>query len=515
MRADRAALTTSFQEPMRRVSHILLLLLLPIGAVRAQSVEPRLAGLDAYVTLAVKDWNAAGLAVAVVKDGRVVFQRTYGVREIGKPDPIDTATIFAIASTTKAMTATAVGMLVDEGKVSWDDPVTKFVPTLQLYDPYVTRELTVRDLLTHRSGLDGTDFLWTSNELTSDEIFSRLRLVRPAYSLRSTFVYQNVMYALAGEVVAKASGMPWEKFLEARIFLPLGMQRTFATRELTRGVGNVASPHWRAGDTLTVIENTPTAGISAAGGVWSSISDMARWTRFLLDSAAIGTTRLVRRETFAEIFAPQMVVPLDEFYVTAQLTRPHWMTYGLGWYQHDYRGRMVNFHTGSLDGTVALIGLMPEAGVGVYVLANTDHVEVRHALMYRVFDLFLGDPVRDWSRELHALYAQREAERDSARKSVEAKRVKGTRPSLALDRYTGTYTDSLFGKVIVTLDRGRLRARYGLRATGTLEHFQYETFRVRWDNSWEAMTPVTFITGVNGVPDAANLGAFTLKRRPQ
>ncbi len=491
---------------------VLLLVLSSFSVARAQSAEAALAGFDAYVSRAVKDWNTAGLAIVVVKDGKVAFLRTYGVREVGKPEPIDTATIFSIASTTKAMTAAAVGMLVDEGKVSWDDPVTKFVPTLQLYDPYVTRELTVRDLLTHRAGLDGTDFLWTSNDLTSEEIVARLRLVRPSYSLRSTFSYQNVMYALAGEVVARASGMTWERFIESRIFLPLGMRRTFATRELTRGAANIASPHWRAGDTLTVIEDTPTAGISPAGGVWSSISDMARWTRFLLDSATIGKTRLLRRETFTELFTPQVVVPPDEFYVTAQLTRPHWMTYGLGWYQHDYRGRMVNFHTGSLDGTVALIGLMPDAGLGVYVLANTDHAEIRHALMYRVFDLFLGEPVRDWSDELHTLYARREAQRDSSRHAVEAKRVKGTRPSLALDKYAGTYNDPLYGTMIVTLERGRLRARLGLKATGTLEHFQYDTFRIRWDHSWEGTTPVTFNTGVNGIPEAANFGSYSLKR---
>ncbi|MBA3657673.1 MAG: beta-lactamase family protein, partial [Gemmatimonadaceae bacterium] len=350
---------------MRKGGWIAFFVLTFSSHARGQGTEGKLAGFDTYVARAVKDWNTAGLAIAVVKDGKVVFEGTYGVREVGKPDAVDTATIFSIASTTKAMTSLAIGMLVDEGKVSWDDPVTKFVPALQMYDPYVTRELTVRDLLTHRAGLDGTDFLWTSNDLSSEQIFEKLKLVRPSYSLRSGFVYQNVMYALAGEVVARASGMSWEKFVESRIFLPLGMRRTFATEELTRGVPNAASPHWRFGDTLTVIENTATAGISPAGGVWSSISDMSKWVRFLLDSATIGKTRLLRRDTFAELFRPQVIVPADEFYVTAQLTRPHWTTYGLGWYQQDYRGRMMNFHTGSLDGTVALIGLMPEEGVGV------------------------------------------------------------------------------------------------------------------------------------------------------
>jgi CubicO group peptidase (beta-lactamase class C family) len=494
-----------------------LLAALSVSDVRAQAAEPdqRLAGFDEYVARAVREWNTAGLAVAVVKDGRVVFQKTYGVREIGKPDAVDSATIFSIASTTKAMTSAAVGMLVDEGKLGWDDPVTKFVPGLQLYDPYVTRELTVRDLLTHRAGLNSTDFLWTGDDLTPDEIFRRLSLVRPAYSLRSSFIYQNVMYALAGEVVAKASGMPWEKFVESRIFLPLGMRRTFATKELAANQVNAASPHWRFGDTLTVIENTPTSGIAPAGGAWSSIADMSKWVRFLLDSGKVGSTRLLRAETFAELFTPQTVVPPDEFYVTAQLTKPHWMTYGLGWFQQDYRGRMVNFHTGSLDGTVALIGLMPEERLGVYVLANTDHVEVRHALMLRVFDLFLGPPVRDWSSELRGLYAGRQARSDSAARVAESRRIKGTRPSLPLEKYVGRYSDPLHGVMEVTLDRGRLRARFGAHNLGTLEHYQYDTFRLRWDHQWDGTRMVIFTIGAAGVPETANFGSFTLKRSRQ
>lgn len=493
----------------RRIVAAALVLL--ASTAHAQS-DTRLAGFDAYVRRAVKEWNAAGLAIAVVKDGKVVFQQTYGVREVGKPDPIDTATIFSIASTTKAMTSLAIGMLVDEGKVSWDDPVTKFVPSLQLYDPYVTRELTVRDLLTHRAGLNGTDFLWTAGDLTPEQIFERLRFARPGYSLRSSFSYQNVMYALAGEIVARASGMSWEKFVESRIFLPLGMRRTYATRELARGVPNVASPHWRFGDTLTVIENTPTSGISPAGGVVSSIADLSKWVRFLLDSAQAGSTRLLRRETFAEIFTPQVVVPEDEFYVTAELTKPHWMTYGLGWYQHDYRGHMVDFHTGSLDGTVALIGLIPDQGIGVYVLANTDHVEVRHALMYRVFDLFLGEPVRDWSADFHVLYARREARRDSVTRAADAQHIRGTRPSLPLEKYAGRYSDPLHGAIVITYDRGRLRMRLDSHNAGTMEHYQFETFRVRWDHTWEGTSNVTFRIGPNGIPDQVDFGSFILKR---
>lgn len=474
--------------------------------------DPRLSELDSYVRRALREWNGAGLGIAVVKDGKVVFEQTYGVREVGRPEPVDTATLFAIASTTKAMTSLAVGMLVDEGKVKWDDPVVKFIPSLQLYDPFATRELTVRDLLTHRSGVGNTDFLWYLTDHSAAEIVRRLRFVKPSYSLRSSFEYQNVMYALAGEVVAGASGMTWEQFVASRIFQPLGMRRTFPSFAAAKRNANRAAAHWLSGDTLTVIEDAPVDPIAPAGAVWSSIADMGRWTKFLLDSAKIGNTRYLKAETFKELFTPQTAVPLNEFYITAALTKPHWMTYGLGWYQQDYRGRMVNFHTGSIDGTVALIGLIADERLGVYVLANADHIEVRHALMLRVFDLFLGEPVRDWSAELQKLYGARSARRDSAARATAAKRVRGTRPSLALERYAGTYSDSLYGKLVVAAERGKLRARMSSSLVGTVEHWQYDSFQIRWDRLGAGTDFITFTIGEGGVPVLVQVDGFTLNR---
>jgi CubicO group peptidase (beta-lactamase class C family) len=213
--------------------------------------------LDAYVAMAVKDWNVAGLAITVVKDGSVVFSKGYGVRELGKPAVVDTSTLFAIASTTKAMTAASIGMLVDEGKLKWDDPVTKYLPSLQMYDPYVARELTVRDLLTHRAGVGNADFLWDIDDYSMPEIISRMKLIKPAYSFRSGFIYQNVMYMIAGEVIAAASGMPWDQFVRTRIFAPMGMRSSIPHLRFMPPNSNMAMPHWRyGGDTVVAIENT-------------------------------------------------------------------------------------------------------------------------------------------------------------------------------------------------------------------------------------------------------------------
>ena len=361
-------------------------LVLRSGVQLAAQPAP-LDGFDAYAEQAVRDWEVPGLAIAVVKDGEIAFAKGYGVRELGKPEPVDTRTLFAIGSTTKAMTAAAVGMLVDDGKLAWDDPVTVHLPDFRLYDPYVTREVTVRDLLTHRAGLGKADFLWYGQENATDEILHRLRYVEPQTSMRSHFTYQNIMYVTAGEVIEAASGMSWADFIQTRIFDPLGMSASVPTLTMAGGRSNVASPHYRIDGTVTVIENASVDPVAPAGSIWSNVGDMAKWVRFLLNEGVTDEgERLLSEETHAELFTPQMIIRRDSFYPTGRLTKPHWTTYGLGWFQADYDGRAVDFHTGSIDGMVAIVGLIRDENLGVYVLANLDHAELRHALMYRAFE---------------------------------------------------------------------------------------------------------------------------------
>ena len=469
--------------------------------------------LDAYTAQAVKDWGAVGLAIAVVKDGRVVFEKGYGVRELGKPDLVDTTTLFAIGSTTKAMTAAAMGMLVDEGRVRWDDPVINYLPGFQLKDPWVTREITVRDLLTHRAGLPNADFLWYGTNNSTAEILRRMRYVDLAYSPRSNFIYQNVMYAAAGQVIAAASGMPWEDFVRTRIFAPLHMTATVPLLSRTSAQPNVASPHDRIDDTMRVIRNASVDGVASAGSVWSSVADMSRWMRFILDSGRVDGKRLLKPETFAELLKPQTMVPPDQFYPSARLTRPHWVTYGLGWFQQDYEGRAVDFHTGSIDGMVAIIGLIPDERLGVYVLANADHVELRHALMLKAFDLWGPTPAkgRDWSTELRTLYGNANTQMIAARKAAEAKRVTGTKPSLPLARYAGTYSDSLYGEVTIQAAGDALRLKSGTQE-GTLKHWQYDTFRLEWDNRWQGSALMTFVIGSDGTPSRIEMGKSSFER---
>ncbi len=503
---------------MPRARLLAVALLFPASATLTSAQQPADAALarqlDAYTAQALRDWNGVGLAISVVKDGRVVFAKGYGVRELGKPGAVDSATLFAIGSTTKAMTAAAMGMLVDEGKVRWDDPVTNYLPGFQLRDPYITREITVRDLLTHRAGLPNADYLWYGSANSTAEILRRVKFVEPAYSLRSSFIYQNVMYAAAGQIIAAVSGQPWDQFVRTRIFVPLHMDRTVPLLSQAATAPNVASPHDRVDDTLRVIANASVDPVASAGSVWSSVWDMAKWMRFILDSGRVDGKALLKPATFAELLKPQTMVPPGQFYPSAQLTRPHWMTYGLGWFQQDYNGRAVDFHTGSIDGMVAIIGLIPDERLGVYVLGNADHIELRHALMLKVFDLW-GPPKaspRDWSNELRTLYANQRAQAIAATKAAEAKRVTGTKPSLPLARYAAVYSDSLYGEAIVTTAaNGNLRLKVGT-LEGALEHWQFDTFRARWDQRWLTPDLVTFVLGADGSPARIEMDSRTFAR---
>jgi CubicO group peptidase (beta-lactamase class C family) len=473
-----------------------------------------LAGFDDYVAQSVRDWKTTGLAVAVVKDGQIVFAKGYGVRRLGSPEPIDDRTLFAVGSTTKAMTAAAIGMLVDEGKVAWDDPVIKHLPWFALKDPYMTREIRVRDLLIHRAGVPNTDFLWYEQPLSAREIIGRLRDVELETSPRTHFTYQNVMYAVAGEVVAAACGMPWAEFVRTRIFAPLGMSGTIATAATLAEQPNVATPHYEIDGTVQVIRNASVDGVAPAGSVWSSVRDMAPWLNMLLARGTVGGSagkRLLSEKVVAELFTPQPMVGPDAFYPTARLTTPHWTTYGLGWFQADYGGEKVDFHTGSIDGMVAIAGLIRDRHLGVFVLANLDHAELRHALMYRVFDAYLGRPARDWSADMRVLYAGLAKEAEARRAKVEAGRIMGTKPSLTLDRYAGTYTHPLYGSLNVTVRDGRLHAQFGTGFVGPLEHWHYDTFKATWEARWRGTSLATFSLDAGGKVSglASDQGRFT------
>ncbi len=495
----------------------LLLTAVLAGAVAAQNAQQaNVEAFDKYAEAARVAWNVPGMSIAIVQDGKVLLSKGYGLRELGKNEKVDGETLFGAMSTTKAMTAVAMGILVDEGKVSWNDKVLKHLPDFRVGDPYVTNELRVRDLFTHNAGLGNADFLWAwTPELSADEISKRMQYAPQAYSFRGGYTYQNVMYLVAGKVIEKASGMSWEKFMTDRVFAPLGMKATFPNLTLSRSYANRSKAHYEIEKKVEVIPEMAADSIAAAGAVWSTSGDMAKWMIFNLGNATVNGKEILKPATLAEIMRPQIVIPTAQFYPTARLTKPHWTTYGLGWFQQDYRGEMVNMHTGSLDGRTSIVGLIPDKKFGIYIFGNIDHVEIRHALMFKAFDMFgFGDNSRDWSTEMKTLYDERTAVGEKQMETVKGLRVQNTQPRLPLEAYAGKYSDPFYGSMEVTVTNGKLMLKVNSDLTGTLEHWQHETFQAVWSKRWWGEDFIAFqLNPINGKVDSLTLSGAVLKRQ--
>ena len=477
------------------------------GGIPQPTPERPLRGLDQYIQQAVEDWGIAGLAIAVVERDSVVFAKGYGVRDVRTGEPVDEHTIFAIGSNTKLFTAAAAGMLVDEERMDWNDPATEHLPGFQLYDPYVTREITIRDLLSHRSGLGRRgDLLWYGSGLTSKEILNRVRYLEPNTSFRSQFGYQNIMFLAAGQAVGNAAGMTWDEFIARRIFDPLGMERsTTSTLPLER-MDNVAQPHEHRDGKLIPVPYRNIDNVAPAGSINSTAADMAQWLRLMLGEGTYEGRELIDSATVAEIMSPQTILPMQP---DTLFPSTHFSAYGLGIGLQDYRSAKLARHTGGIDGMYSLVGMLPEQDVGIVILTNTSgNNNVFAAVMYRVFDAYLGAPARDWSRIFLQQAEQNAARAAERRREMEASRVPGTRPSLERARYAGTYRDELYGDVKVSLDGEGLALHFG-PFIGDLEHWHYNTFRVNWREgaglAGQELSFVTFELGARGEPRALEI----------
>jgi CubicO group peptidase (beta-lactamase class C family) len=481
--------------------------LLPCTAA-AQAAPLR--GLDAYVASGMDDWLVPGLAIAVVKDDSVIFAKGYGVRELGKPGPVDANTLFAIASTSKAFTAAALGMLVDEGKVSWDDPVTKHLPEFEVADPYVTREITVRDLLTHRAGLARDDNLWIAAPWDREQILRHLRYLPQATSFRSRYGYNNLMFIAAGEVAGRASGTGWDDFVERRIFEPLGMERSTSRAAVVDRMENVSFGHDEIDGGIQAVPRRNYDNIGGAGAIWSSVRDMGQWLRMQIAGGAYGGHRLLSDSVIAEMRTPQTIIRLDSV-DHRMFPDTHFKAYGFGWNVQDYRGRVLVQHSGSINYTRTQVGFIPSEGIGVVAIANLSSSDLQLALMYRVLDALLGATPTDWNALYLELAERSRARADERAEVLAASRLEGTSPSLPLHAYTGKYESDLWGELTVTQEDGRLAIHYSPEFVADLEHWHHDIFRGTWRRAGDGRSFVTFtldegahITGV----EVEDLGTF-------
>jgi CubicO group peptidase (beta-lactamase class C family) len=489
-------------------------MVIPVLVAGAQGREPY-PGLDAYINQAITQWKVPGLAIAIVRNDSVIYAKGYGVREVGRPDPVTERTIFAIGSSSKAFTAASIAMLVDEKKVALDASPGTYIPGFQMFDPQVTRDLTVRDLLSHRSGLARGELAWYGSPFDRDEIVRRVRYLEPSWTFRSQFGYQNIMYITAGQVVAKMSGKTWDEFVRERIFAPLGMTASSTTIRGLEAVTNKSSPHADVSDTIRAIPWRDIDNAGPAGSINSHAVDMAQWVRLQLGRGMFGGQRLISARQADEMHQAQMVIRVDSA-SRASTPETHLKAYGLGWFLEDYRGRMVVHHGGNVDGFTALVAMMPEERFGVVLLANMNGTGLPTALMHEVFDKHLKAPTKDWAGEgLKRLEASRARAREAQSRAPQ--RVAGTKPSLPLSGYAGTYTDSLYGDVVIQEQDGGLQLTFGSTWKGVLEHWHFDTFRVRFDTPVLPPVPVTFRLGAAGRIEGVDLdmaGRASFRKAP-
>ena len=489
-----------------------LILLAVASAAAAQSRVAAPADLDASVARVMKTFTVPAISLAIVKDGEVVAAKGYGVRKLGEPAPADAKTLFGIASNTKLFTATALGLLVEEGKIEWDAPVVRYLPWFQLWDPYVTRELTVRDLLVHRSGLGlgaGDLLWWPPSTYDRHEIARRLRFIRPATSFRAAYAYDNVLYLIAGEVIEAISGQSWEDFVSQRILAKVGMTTSNVLHSAAGGAGNIAVPHAEVDGRVRPITPFLSDNTNPAGGINSNADDMAKWMIVQLARGRLADgSRLFSEATWHQLTTLVTPMPIADPPAEMARLRPNFKGYALGIGVQDYRGRKMLLHTGGLPGYVSRVLMIPELNLGVSVLTNQESGAAFDAIAYRIADHYLGASDIDWLDAWQKVDERTRADVSKADRTSATARNAASRPSLPLAKYAGTYTDDWYGEVAIEEQAGKLAIRFSHTPAlvGDLEHWQYDTFLAKWrDRELRADAFVTFSLNPDGTIDQVRM----------
>lgn len=471
--------------------------LLECAATDAYAAPP--ADLDAFIAQSMKMFGPPGMSVAVVEDGKVVLTKGYGIRSIATNAPVDAHTAFPIGSESKAFTSAALAILVDEGKLKWTDRVVDKLPGFQMYDPYATEHMTVRDLLTHRSGLslgEGDLLIVPATTRTRADIVHALRYLKPATGFRESFAYDNILYIVAGALVEAVSGETWEHFIEAHIFVPAGM--TDAATAYHGDAKNGVALHARIGGPIqgmgpqSILRHGLEGSASApAGAINASASDMARWMQLqLAHGKAFNSQQVFSAEQSTEMWKPYVVVSPDSFgaassAVMAALS-PKFQDYGLGWFVENYHGHTVIEHTGAVLGAVAALYLIPEKNVGIAVNINSEDGAARRAVAFHLLDYYLGVPDQHWNETLKTLMDGMMARGQKALAAQPEQMKPNGHSSLPLDSYAGTYRDPWYGTATISRrDDGTLWMRFDEtpRMEGPLIHVADDTFKAVWSDT--------------------------------
>jgi CubicO group peptidase (beta-lactamase class C family) len=479
------------------------------AATGASSIQ--LANLGADVERVMKLFDVPGIAIAIVKDGQVLAARGFGVRKLGAPEKVDGKTLFEVASNSKAFTAAALAMLVDEGKLAWDDPVTKHLPDFQMYDAYVTHEMTVRDLLTHRSGLGlgaGDLLWWPTTSFSTDEIIHKLRYIAPSTSFRSSYAYDNLLYIVAGKIIAAKSGKTWGETIRERILAPVGMAGTTTSLLENEGNPNVANAHSKINEKIAAVKAMPVPNAVGAVGINTNAEDIARWMNVLLAGGKLPAgadgkeARLFSAKQARELWTAQTPMRTGEPNARLAGTKANFAAYGLGFQLRDYHGRLLALHSGALQGFYSKVVMVPEEKLGIAILTNAESGGSLNALQWQLLGRLVDkDDKTDWIGAVAAVDEEMHAKEKARLARTGAARSAKSQPSLPRTAYDGDYQDPWYG--IATIKHVGGRQVLSLSRTpdlsGELEHYQHDTFIVRWkERNFNADAYVSFALNPDG-----------------
>lgn len=501
---------------MRKQSLLLIILALTYFTGISQPITPT--QIDSLTERVMRTFQVPGIAVAVVKDGKVIYARGHGVRSLKTGGKVDENTLFGIASNSKAFTSATLAVLVDEKKISWDDKVTKFIPEFRLYSPYVTEDFTIRDLLTHRSGLGmgaGDLMIWPdSTNFEISEIIYNLRFLKQVSPFRTKFDYDNLLYMVAGEVVTRVSGMKWETFVEKRILKPLGMNRSAASYALLKDKTNVVDGHAFADKKLVVVpRHDLKTGQCSAGGIYSSIADMSKWMMAQLNGGKYGEQlekQLFTPQDQQEMWSPQTNMPVGHDKYDS-----HFSAYSLGWFLTDVKGTKQVSHTGGMEGMVTQVTLLPELKLGIVVLTNAESGAAFSAITNTIKDSYLGVQPEDWVLRYDTLMASRQKQSDELTSKIQEeinKTVTTTNSGTDISLFAGKYADPWLGEVFISEKQGKLHFQ-SVRSPqlhGEMSFYKGNTFVVKWGNrSMNADAFANFNLDTEGKADGFRMKAIS------
>ncbi len=452
-------------------------------SAQSQTISAKISKLDAYYSQAFAEWNVPGMAIAIVTKDSVLFAKGFGITDVNTKQPVDENTLFALASNTKAFTATALAMLVDQGKINWDDKVINYLPWFRLYDPYLTSEFTIRDLLCHRSGLAtfSGDLIWYGSSYSRKEVVEKSAGLKPVYGFREHFGYSNIHFIAAGEIIPVVTGQSWDDFVTETILKPLQMNRSLLSVKDLDKMQNVAQPHTLVDGKMHAIPWLDWNNVAPAGALISSVADMSKWLQMNLASGIFQSDTLLNSTRIFELQSSNTILNVTEG-MGKLFPTTHFKAYGLGWTLMDYMGKKIVSHNGGYDGMISQTVFIPEENIGFVIVTNAN-ASLYFPMMYKTLDILLGNPEqKDWSKWMLDRIKKGEEAALKAKDEAEKLRNKITKPSLPLASYEGFYGCDLYDSVKVTNENGQLSLQFmrteGLK--GELNHWQYDTYQVEF-----------------------------------